>query len=139
MAGALLAATADELGPFHEPLERRRAAAERELVSGVRSAGFSRLVREWREALAGAAAGRARPTVARLAAARIARAHRPVIRDGGAISATSPPESLHELRKRCKELRYLLEFFASLYDPADHSRGGPGPEGPPDRLRQCSG
>ncbi len=122
MAEALLAATADELGPFHDHLQRSRAAAQRELVSGLRSARFSRLVREWREALAGAAAGRARPTVARLAAARIARAHRPVIRDGGAISATSPPESLHELRKRCKELRYLLEFFASLYDPADHWR-----------------
>lgn len=122
MAEGLLAATADELGPFHDHLQRSRAAARRELVRGLRSARFSRLVREWREALAGAKAGRARPTVARLAAARIARAHRRVIRDGGAISATSAPESLHELRKRCKELRYLLEFFASLYDPADHWR-----------------
>jgi CHAD domain-containing protein len=28
----------------------------------------------------------------------------------------SPPESLHDLRKRAKELRYLLEFFAPLHD-----------------------
>jgi CHAD domain-containing protein len=122
MAEGLLAATADELGPFHDHLQRSRAGAQRELVRGLRSARFSRLVTEWREVLAGAATGRPRPTVARLAAARIARAHRRVIRDGGAISVTSPPESLHELRKRCKELRYLLEFFASLYDPADHWR-----------------
>ena len=45
-----------------------------------------------------------------------------MLRDGGAITPASPPESLHELRKRCKELRYLLEFFGSLYDPA--STGG---------------
>ena len=68
----------------------------------------------------GPAARAGGPAVARLAADRIARAHRRVFRDGGAISATSPPESLHDLRKRCKELRYLLEFFSSLYEPADH-------------------
>jgi CHAD domain-containing protein len=120
MAGGLLAATADELEPFHEHLRRSRATAQRALVRGLRSARFTRLASEWREALAAAAASRARPTVARLAAARIARAHRRVIRDGSAISPASPPESLHDLRKRCKELRYLLEFFASLYDPAEH-------------------
>jgi CHAD domain-containing protein len=27
------------------------------------------------------------------------------------------PEQLHELRKDCKKLRYLMEFFASLYAP----------------------
>jgi CHAD domain-containing protein len=120
MADGLIAATPDELRPFRDHLERSRATAQRSLVRGLRSARFSRLVAEWREALAAAGAARARPSVARLAAARIARAHRRVIRDGTAISAASPPESLHELRKRCKELRYLLEFFASLYDPAEH-------------------
>jgi CHAD domain-containing protein len=29
-----------------------------------------------------------------------------------------PAADLHSLRKRGKELRYLLEFFGSLYDPA---------------------
>jgi CHAD domain-containing protein len=120
MADGLIAATADELRPFHGHLQRTRAATQRALVRGLRSARFSRLAREWRQALGAAAAAGPRPTVARLAAARIARAHRRVIRDGTAIGATSPPESLHELRKRCKELRYLLEFFGSLYDPAQH-------------------
>jgi CHAD domain-containing protein len=120
MAGGLIAATADELRPFHDHLQRSRAAEQRRLVRGLRSARFTRLVREWREALAATAASGSRPTIARLAAARITRAHRRVIRDGSAIGAASPPESLHDLRKRCKELRYLLEFFASLYDPAEH-------------------
>jgi CHAD domain-containing protein len=122
MAASLIAATADELEPFHEHLRRSRVAERRLLVRGLRSARFSRLSSQWRQALTAAAAVRTRPTAARLAASRIARAHRRVIRDGSLITATSAPESLHELRKRCKELRYLLEFFGSLYDPGDHWR-----------------
>ena len=34
----------------------------------------------------------------------------------------SPPESLHDLRKRAKELRYLLEFFAPLHDPVAYRK-----------------
>ncbi len=43
-----------------------------------------------------------------------------MLADGGAITAASAPECMHELRKRGKELRYLLEIFGSLYDPAEH-------------------
>ncbi len=125
MAAGLVAATAEELQPFHAYLERSRAAAHRQLARGLRSARFSRLGREWAHALASAGGTggprpAARTTVGRLAASRIGRAHRRVLRDGSAITPTSPPESLHELRKRCKELRYLLEFFGSLYDPGQH-------------------
>jgi CHAD domain-containing protein len=122
MAASLVAATPGELEPFHEHLCRSRVAAQAELAKGLRSARFSRFRKEWREALAKAGNASSRPSVARLAADRIARTHRRVIRDGTAISATSPPESLHELRKRCKELRYLLEMFASLYDADEHWR-----------------
>jgi CHAD domain-containing protein len=124
MAARLIAATADELQPFRAHLERSRAAAHRQLARGLRSARFARLSRDWPDAVAGAAArpGAARLSAARLAAGRIGRAHRRVLRDGRAITPASPPESLHELRKRCKELRYLLEFFGSLYDPGEHWR-----------------
>jgi CHAD domain-containing protein len=122
MAASLVAATAEELEPFHDYLRRSRAAEQRLLVRGLRSARFARLSTQWRQALTAAANGRPRPSAARLAASRIARAHRRVLRDGSAINATSPPESLHELRKRCKELRYLLELFGSLYDPGEQWR-----------------
>jgi CHAD domain-containing protein len=122
MLAGLIAATPGELKPFHDHLNRSRAAAQRELAKGLRSARFSRLRREWRQALASAATSATRPSAARLAASRIARAHRRVLRDGNAITPSSPPERLHELRKRCKELRYLLEFFGSLYDPGEHWR-----------------
>ncbi len=41
--------------------------------------------------------------------------YRRVRKEGRAISPDSPAEDLHELRKSCKKLRYLLEFFSSLY------------------------
>ncbi len=34
---------------------------------------------------------------------------------GGAISEQSPDEELHSLRIQCKKLRYLLEFYRSLF------------------------
>jgi CHAD domain-containing protein len=38
-----------------------------------------------------------------------------MIKDGSKIDDGSPHAALHDLRKVGKELRYLLEFFASLY------------------------
>jgi CHAD domain-containing protein len=47
---------------------------------------------------------------------RIARCFRKVLRRGRRIGPDSEPAAFHDLRKRCKELRYMLEFFAELYD-----------------------
>ena len=71
-------------------------------------------------ALTGLAAPRHGPTAGHAAAAIIRRAHRRVLAQGSAITDASPAESLHDLRKRCKELRYALEFFAPLHDPDTH-------------------
>jgi CHAD domain-containing protein len=126
MAAGLVAATPAELQPFRQYLEHSRAKARRQLVRGLRSARFARLAGPWREALSAAApAGRSggrsrRQTAAELAAATITRAQRRVLTAGQAITDASPPPRLHDLRKRCKELRYLLEMFGSLYDPAEY-------------------
>jgi len=121
MAAGLLAATPAELEPFHEHLAQHRQVEQRELVRALRSRRFLDLTRAWRKELA-APAPRRGITAAALAADRIGRAHRKVLKRGAAITPDSPPESLHDLRKRCKELRYLLEFFASLHDPAIHQQ-----------------
>jgi CHAD domain-containing protein len=42
-----------------------------------------------------------------------------VHRRGSRITDASPAEDLHDLRKRAKELRYLLETFPPSTDPAD--------------------
>jgi len=123
MAAKLVAATEPELRPFHDYIIRQRPVSQRRLVRGLRSAQFAQLVSQWPHDLQQVASSAARrPSAGRFAARRIGGAHRRVLRSGAAINAASPPEALHDLRKRCKELRYMLEVFASLHDPAEQSR-----------------
>ena len=119
-AAQLVAAKPADLQPFRAFLVRRRAREFRRLAAGLRSARFRTLTDHWRKALLEVRdAGRPPrgPTADELAVAKTARTFRRVAAQGGAITAASPPESLHDLRKRCKELRYVLEFFAPLHDP----------------------
>jgi CHAD domain-containing protein len=129
LAGRLRAAAPADLEPLRAQLAQRRAAERRQLLRGLRSARFAGLMTAWRAALNDAAAVRPQrrrqqgPDTGTLAADRIVRAYRRVAKLGVAISAAGtaggpPAEDMHALRKRCKELRYLLEFFGSLYDPA---------------------
>jgi CHAD domain-containing protein len=53
--------------------------------------------------------------VADVAGERIAKVYGRMVKMGRAIGPDTPHEALHDLRKKGKELRYLLEFFASLY------------------------
>ena len=123
MRAALVAASPADLEPFRAFLGRRRSAERRKLNRGLRSARFASVVGDWRKALlgaqhpAGAAGG---PRAAALSADRTRRAHARVIKLGSSITDASPAESLHTLRKRGKELRYVLEFFTSLHDPELH-------------------
>ena len=123
MADGLIGANADELEPFRDYLRQQRTTAHRRLVRGLRSARFARLAEDWQRDLARlASSSRHRPVTGPYAAARIARTHRDVLRTGAAVTEGSAPAALHELRKRCKELRYALEVFASLHEPAQHWR-----------------
>jgi CHAD domain-containing protein len=112
MAAGLRAARPDDLDPFRNHLVVRRAGAFARLVADLRSPRFAAVVAGWR-----AVASLDRwfappaPTATEFGAARLRRAHRRVLRLGSRIDRNSPAEDLHALRKRCKELRYLLEIF----------------------------
>jgi CHAD domain-containing protein len=123
MTGWLLAASAADLEPFRAYLAQRRAVERRTLLRALRGARLRRLLDDWSielSALADSAlsADGAAWSAGALAQANVARAHRRVVRGGTAISDSSPPEALHLLRKRCKELRYALEMFAPVLDDA---------------------
>ncbi len=122
MADGLVSAKPAELAPFHDHLVGQRGIEYRRLARGLRSARFTRLMSDWRAALTGLAPARGGLRAMDLATARLRRAHRRVLRQGLLITPDSPAERLHDLRKRGKELRYLLEFFASLFDPQAHQR-----------------
>jgi CHAD domain-containing protein len=127
MAAQLVAASPADLEPFRAFLVRRRAREFRRLAAGLRSARFRAITDHWRKALvevrdAAGPATRRGITADDLAVAKTARMFRRVVAQGGAITPASAPESLHNLRKRCKELRYVLEFFAPLHDPVAYRK-----------------
>jgi CHAD domain-containing protein len=123
MTAQLVAASPADLEPLRAFLIRRRAREFRRLAAALRGPRFRAITDDWRKALleirdVGSAGKRRRPpTAAELALSTTGRAFRRIAAHGAAITAGSPPESLHDLRKRAKELRYLLEFFAPLHDP----------------------
>jgi CHAD domain-containing protein len=118
MAAGLTSGRPDDLAPMAVHLRRLRAGERRRLVRGLRSARYERWRARWRTALA-EVAGRDGdgPTVQEISVDRLACAYRRVLRRGARITPDSPAEDLHDLRKRCKELRYLLEIFAPVLDP----------------------
>ena len=124
MSGWLVAAKPSDLEPFAAHLRRRRTAERRALVRGLRSARFTRLVKDWEQALADLADvdGSGRPTAGELADRSLSRTFRWVARDGGSITPDSPAEDLHSLRKRCKELRYALEVFSGVVDKTERKQ-----------------
>ncbi len=114
-----LGSTSEDLAPLNQYLVARRETAQRELVAAMDSARYRSLLHTWR-AIERAetdqtSAPRGHKPAGEVVDALIAKAHRRVIRRGGVIDASTPAEALHDLRKRGKELRYLLECFQSLY------------------------
>jgi CHAD domain-containing protein len=118
VAAGLTSGRPEDLAPMAVHLRRLRASERRRLVRGLRSARYERWRARWRTALA-ELAGRdgGEATVREIGAERLAGAYRRVLRRGARITPGSPADDLHDLRKRCKELRYLLEIFAPTLDP----------------------
>ena len=113
--------TAADVAPLRLLLEQRLVAERQKMVRGLRAERTAALLGNWRDFLDGLVEApqddrpdAARP-VAEVAAERIGTVYRRMVKMGRAIKDDSPHEALHDLRKKGKELRYLLEFFASLY------------------------
>jgi CHAD domain-containing protein len=126
MAAQVEAASPADLEPLRAFLARRRAREVRRLAAALRGPRFRAIADDWRKALLeirdSGSARRRRPAAVTLALSTTGRAFRRIAAQGGAITPDSPPESLHDLRKRAKELRYLLEFFAPLHDPVAYRK-----------------
>jgi CHAD domain-containing protein len=115
----------DDLAPLEPLLRERHRRARATMEQALASERAHRLRRDWGELLPTLVLGseEARPDAARpvaqLAAERIRKVYRRMVRMGAAITPDSAPEDYHQLRKKGKELRYLLELFgAPLFDPA---------------------
>jgi CHAD domain-containing protein len=137
------------LEPFSAHLRQQRQREQRKLVRALRSQRFTRLLDGWTAFLAEVAeterpestedpestestegpetteaapapTGEPALTAEQLAAQRIRHMVKRVARRGRVLTPDSPAEHIHALRKRCKELRYLLEVFRPVCDQAAH-------------------
>jgi CHAD domain-containing protein len=95
---------------------------QQKLVEALESQRYRKLLRDWSHFLDRPDSGDAgRPAdagtaVIRVAADRIRRAFQRVRKRSRGLDTNTSAKLLHRLRIDCKKLRYLLEFFRSLYE-----------------------
>ena len=107
-----------ELVPVKESARRRRRDQRPVLARVLNSGSWAEAVGRWEEFLVSGTDPQALPKKGRrplgaVASKRIRKAYRRVTRRESLAGLEI--ESLHRLRIDCKKLRYLLEFFSSLY------------------------
>ena len=104
--------------------ERRQGALAR-LTAALASDRYFAVITRWQHFLTPRAMETLEPSrraelhVHELARRTIARRHRRILKRGRKIAPESPPRALHRLRIEGKKLRYLLEFYASLFPPRE--------------------
>lgn len=128
--GDLLAALPEDrraaLAPVRALLERRRDDAHRALRRELTGDAHATAWGGYRRFLDGdlgpdGERPDAAAPVAAVAGRRIRKVYRRMVAMGEAVDDASPATALHDLRKRGKELRYLLELFGGLW-PGDAAR-----------------
>ena len=86
----------------------------------MKSKKYEKILKDWEALLNqprqddGAAPNAALPIID-LACKRIYKKYRSVVKAGNLILENAEDEMLHVLRIHCKKLRYLMEFFSSLF------------------------
>jgi len=113
----------DDLGPLCTFLVAHHKQEQAAMAKTLKSARYKNMMDSWLKFLNAPLPARSslpnatRPAI-EVADKRIMSAYRRVLKEGLAITPESPAERLHDLRKGCKKLRYLMEFFQSLYPAA---------------------
>ncbi len=120
----LPAAVRADLAPLTDFLARAQQREQRRLARALRTPRYAQLIAIWQKFEYDAEAVRPAGSELVLRTGEVAsrcldRAWRRVRKRGRLIAEEAPPETLHALRIAAKKLRYLLEFFRSLYPPAE--------------------
>lgn len=110
----------EDLNPLYDFLLTKQQKSQKELAKKLQSTKYLSTLSEWEQYLKEPSYKKpleqnAKLTIKELADRRIWKIFTHVLREGEAITSLSPAEALHDLRKSCKKLRYLMEFFQSLY------------------------
>lgn len=110
-----------ELEHLFRLLERERNREKKKVQQALNGSSYENTITEWSDFLASFQLGnsesgpKAKSPILDLGKIFIFQAWKKVVTMGRGITLDSPDEALHKLRLECKKLRYLLEFFASLF------------------------
>jgi CHAD domain-containing protein len=112
-----------DLDPLAPVLIHSRLAARAEMARALMSRRAANLFEDWDRLLETLVElplqdrPDARLSIGEVAGKRIRKVYKRIVRMGRGIDSSSPPQDYHELRKKGKELRYLLELFGvKLFD-----------------------
>ncbi len=108
---------------FFQVLQRKRKTALNKMLKAMKGDAFEEALAALddfvvSDVLQKAGAQGSTP-VLELAKGSISKRFNKIIKKGGRIVESTPDEEIHNLRIECKKLRYLLEFFISLFPAAE--------------------
>ncbi len=109
-----------DIDPLFDHLREKRSRAFQEVIQNMVSNDYSNILNSWEAFLNKShrilpVAPDADIPVRDLARKKIYRKYRLIVKEGNMILGEIKDEMLHDLRIHCKELRYLLEFFESIF------------------------
>ena len=110
----------EDIAPLFRYLRAKRAEAFREVVEHLESEKYKRILEKWEAFLNeppqnGAKTANARIPIVDLARSSIDRQYRHIVESRDPTPQQTKDEELHAIRIECKKLRYLMDFFSSLF------------------------
>ena len=112
-----------DLAPLRKHILRRQHQEQLNLSHAISAKRYQALIFDWKKALfsawkSGSKSWRGSDPAEAVAGQRILKILKGALRQGKALTDDSPASAIHELRITCKKLRYMMEFFKSLYPAA---------------------
>ncbi|MBU0664794.1 MAG: CHAD domain-containing protein [Proteobacteria bacterium] len=108
---------------FFKELSRQRVQELRRMKKALQSRNCKQFLRRWRryveDSLIASAYAAGHEPCKEVAIKAIRKRLRSILKDGAGITSQSPDAALHGLRIQAKKLRYLLEFYRSLFPEAE--------------------
>ena len=110
----------DDIDPLFDYLQEKRSKAFQEVINGLKSKKYVQILQDWEAFLnetpqEPTTAPNADLPIINIAQKRIYKIYRRIVKAGNQILENTEDEMLHALRIECKKLRYLMEFFSSMF------------------------